>query len=157
MAYFTGACCATGFITNAMKNSRLALMNPWLLGFCTIGLGLATYMVNYDHSWQLKNALYGGYVSCISLSLVPILHIYSIPIIYDALVATAATMGALGTVAWYSPNERFLKYGGVLALGLGGLIGTSLLMVFFPGSPALTNIYLYGGLLVFGGFVLYDT
>jgi len=35
------------------------------------------------------------------------------------------------------------------------MIGLGLVNMFWP-SPALFNIYLYGGLLLFGAFVLYD-
>ena len=45
--------------------------------------------------------------------------------------------------------------GGMLGMGLAGLIGISLLSIFYP-SPALFNIWLYGGVLVFSGFTLYD-
>jgi FtsH-binding integral membrane protein len=37
------------------------------------------------------------------------------------------------------------------------MLGVSLLSMFYPGSPALYNIYLYGGLALFSAFVLYDT
>lgn len=47
--------------------------------------------------------------------------------------------------------------GGVLAIGLGGLLGVSILSMFNPMSPALYNIWLYGGLGLFSLFVLYDT
>ena len=41
-------------------------------------------------------------------------------------------------------------------MGLCGLIGVSFVNLFWP-SPIMTSICLYGGLLLFGGFVLYDT
>ena len=41
-------------------------------------------------------------------------------------------------------------------MGLAGLIGVSLVNIFWP-SPALFNVWLYGGLLLFSAFVLYDT
>ena len=47
--------------------------------------------------------------------------------------------------------------GGVLAIGLGGMLGVSIMSMFNPGSAALYNIWLYGGLALFSGFVLYDT
>lgn len=37
------------------------------------------------------------------------------------------------------------------------MLGISLLSIVYPGSPALYNIYLYGGLALFSAFVLYDT
>jgi FtsH-binding integral membrane protein len=43
-----------------------------------------------------------------------------------------------------------------LMIGLLSMFGVSLVNLFWP-SPLLYNFYLYGGLLLFGGFVLYDT
>jgi len=37
------------------------------------------------------------------------------------------------------------------------MMGISLLSMFYPGSPALTSIWLYGGLALFSAFLLYDT
>jgi FtsH-binding integral membrane protein len=36
------------------------------------------------------------------------------------------------------------------------MIGVSLASMFFPQSKALFNIWLWGGLALFGGFTLYD-
>ena len=47
--------------------------------------------------------------------------------------------------------------GGALAIGLGGMLGVSILSMFNPASPALYNIWMYGGLGLFSLFVLYDT
>jgi FtsH-binding integral membrane protein len=48
---------------------------------------------------------FGAFVGTMSLSLVPLIHIYSMPVIYDALIATGVTMGSLGVVAYNSPSE----------------------------------------------------
>jgi len=77
-------------------------------------------------------------------------------ILTDAAIATGVTMGSLGLVAYNAPSEQFLNWGGPLAVGLGGMLGVSLLSMMYPGSPALTNIWLYGGLALFSAFVLYD-
>ena len=45
--------------------------------------------------------------------------------------------------------------GGALGMGLAGLIGVSLLNIFFQ-SPFLFNVWLYGGLFLFSAFTLYD-
>ena len=37
--------------------------------------------------------------------MVPLIHIYAMPVIYDALIATGVTMGSLGIVAYNSPSE----------------------------------------------------
>ncbi len=40
-------------------------------------------------------------------------------------------------------------------MGCGAMLGVGLMMMFRP-SNALMNIWLYGGLVLFGAFVLYD-
>lgn len=101
--------------------------------------------------------MYGAFIGTMSASLVPLIHMYSMPVIYDALIATSMTMGSLGLVAYNAPSEQFLNWGGPLAVGLGGMMGVSLLSIIYPGSPVLTNIWLYGGLALFSAYVLYDT
>ena len=141
-----------------MRNSARALnMNPWVLFALSIGTMIGTHVVDYEKNWALKNMMYAGFVGTMSASLVPLIHIYSMPIIYDALIATSMTMGSLGVVAYNAPSEQFLNWGGPLAVGLGGLMGVSLLSIIYPGSPALTNIWLYGGLALFSAYVLYDS
>lgn len=66
-------------------------------------------------------------------------------------------MGGLGAVAWNAPSEQFLMMGGALACGLGGLLGVSLISMFYPASPALWSIQMYGGIGLFSLFTLYDT
>jgi FtsH-binding integral membrane protein len=41
-------------------------------------------------------------------------------------------------------------------MGLAGMIGLSFVNIFWP-SQRLFNIWLYGGLVLFSAFVLYDT
>jgi len=87
--------------------------------------------------------------------MIPLIQMASMPIIYDALFATGISMGALGAVAYNAPSEQFLQWGGALSIGLGGLIGVSIMNMFWP-SKALTSVWLYGGLVLFGAFTMYD-
>jgi FtsH-binding integral membrane protein len=104
----------------------------------------------------LKHLLWGGFMASMGLSLVPLIQMAGMPIIYDALFATGISMAALGAIAYNAPSEQFLKWGGMLGLGLGGMIGIGLLSMFYPHSSALYNIWLYGGLLLFSAFVMFD-
>lgn len=72
-------------------------------------------------------------------------------------MTTGATVGSLGLVAYNAPSKQFLDLGGPLAVALGLLCGAGLISAFNPASALLTNAYLYGGVGVFGLFVLYDT
>lgn len=156
--YFGGALGATGAFMYALRNNmRVLTMSPWLLFGGSIITLIGTQMCDYQTNWAMKNLLFAGFVGTMSVSLVPLIHMYSMPIIYDAAIASGAIMGGLGAVAYNSPSEQFLNWGGPLAIGLGGLLGVSLLSILYPGSPALRNIWLYGGLGLFSAFTLYDT
>lgn len=139
------------------RNSSLVGMNPWLLMGITIGSMIGTRMIDYETNWMVKNLMYSAFVGSMSVSLLPLIHMYSMPIIYDALIATSVTVGGLGAVAWNAPSEQFLAWGGPLSLGLGALCGCSLLSILYPGSKALYNVGLYGGLALFSALLLYDT
>ena len=138
-----------------MKNSMFAMNHPYMLMVGSIGFMLATMFTNYQTQPLAKHLMWGGFLGCTALSMVPLIQMASLPIIYDALFATGITMGGLGLVALNAPSEQFLQWGGALGMGCAGLIGVSLASIFYP-SPALFNIWLYGGLVLFSAFVLYD-
>ena len=139
-----------------LRNSSLVHMNPWLLLALSFGTLIGTHLCDYEKNWALKNVMYGAFIGTISVTMLPLVHMYAMPVIYDALIATGVTMGSLSTVAYNAPSEQFLKWGGPLAVGLGGMMGISLLSLLYPGSAALHSIWLYGGLALFSAFVLYD-
>ena len=70
-------------------------------------------------------------------------------------------VGGLSTVAACAPSDKFLYMGGPLAMGFGVIFASSIASAFLPPTTALGagvySIALYGGLILFGGFILYDT
>lgn len=74
---------------------------------------------------------------------------------------TAGVVGGLSAVAVCAPSDRFLSIGGPLAIGLGVVFASSLGSMFLPATTALGaglySLSVYGGLLLFSGFLLYDT
>lgn len=74
---------------------------------------------------------------------------------------TAGIVGGLSTIAVCAPSDKFLYMGGPLAIGLGFVFASSLGSMFLPPTTVLgAGLYsfaLYGGLLLFSGFLLYDT
>lgn len=70
-------------------------------------------------------------------------------------------VGGLSTVAVCAPSDKFLNWAGPLGIGLGGVFVASLGSAFLPPTSALGlslySISLYGGLLLFSAFLLYDT
>ena len=113
-------------------------------------------MTDYHRSPVLKHALWISFMGSISLTMVPMINMLALPVIYDAMFATGFTMGGLGLVAYNAPSEQFIMWEGFLSMALAGMVGLSVLSMFRP-SPMLTNIWLYGGLLLFSAYVLYDT
>ena len=103
--YFGGGLGATGILVGALRNSRLAYMNPLLLFIGSIGLMFGTLFTNYQTQPALKHLLWAGFIGSISLSMVPLINMASMPLIYDALFATGFTMGGLGLVAYNAPSE----------------------------------------------------
>lgn len=83
------------------------------------------------------------------------------PILLRAALYTAGVVGGLSTVAVCAPSDKFLYMGGPLAMGLGVVFVSSIGSAFLPPSSALgAGLYsmaLYGGLLLFSAFLLYDT
>lgn len=83
------------------------------------------------------------------------------PIMLRAAWYTAGVVGGLSTVAVCAPSDKFLTIGGPLAIGLGVVFASSVAGMFLPPTTALGaglySISLYGGLLLFSGFLLYDT
>lgn len=154
LGYFGGGLAATGLMVGALRNSRLAYMNPWGLLFLTFGTLMGTMMTRYENT-VLKHSMWAAFLGTMALSMVPLINMASMPVIFDALMATGFTMGGLGIVAYNAPSEEFLKWGGCLGMACAGMIGISLMSMFYP-SPALFNLWLYGGLVLFGAFTLYD-
>jgi growth hormone-inducible transmembrane protein len=155
LAYFGGGLLITGGLVGALRNSSWAYMNPWAFLFLSFGTMFGTIFTSYEKTPVLKHAFWGAFMGTMALSMVPLINMASMPIIYDALFATGFTMGGLGLIAYNAPSEQFLNWGGMLGMACAGMIGVSIAQMFWP-SQALFNIWLYGGLLLFSAFTLYD-
>lgn len=83
------------------------------------------------------------------------------PLLMRAAWYTAGVVGGLSAVAVCAPSEKFLYMGGPLAIGFGFVFAASLGSMFLSPATALGaglySLSLYGGLVLFSGFLLYDT
>lgn len=74
---------------------------------------------------------------------------------------TAGIVGGLSLIAATAPSEKFLNMNGPLAIGLGAVFAASMGSMFLPPTTrlglSLYSISLYGGLVLFSMFMLYDT
>jgi hypothetical protein len=65
-------------------------------------------------------------------------------------------MTSLVSVACLSPSQQFLQWGTGVGLGSGIMLGVSAAALYAPGNPILRNVWLYGGLGVFGMATIFD-
>merc|ERR1719228_3214484 len=115
-----------------------------------IGTGMVARSIPYQPAPSMKQLAWLAHCSVLGLA-----------IITRAAWYTAGMVGGLSTVAACAPSDKFLNWGGPLAMGLGVVFCASLGTMFLPPSSAmgagLYSVAIYGGLVLFGMFLLYDT
>jgi len=142
---------------------RLMAMNPWVV----LGVGLVgsigtmygTRATSPDNYVQ-KYALWTGFNVTQALLLSPLMF-YNPAILARAGLYTLGMMGSIAFVGATAKQEKYLYLGGPLLAGVAIVALSGLAPLVIPATAARTlmwteNIWLYGGLAVFGGFTLYD-
>lgn len=139
---------------------RMMAMNPWVaLGFslgATLGSMVLVFSTPYEEGSPRKLGALVLFNAAMGVSLCTLGGVTG-GLLVQAAAGTAVMVGSLSLVAANSPSEQFLWMGGPLTVGLGVVVISSFGAMFFPPSSLLNHIYLYGGLGLFGGFVLHDT
>lgn len=167
-AYFGGSIAITAasavavFRTPALMN--LFARTGWVSMIATIALmmgsGMVARSIPYETGFGAKQLAWATHCAIMGAILAPLSFVGG-PILIRAAWYTAGVIGGLSTVAVCAPNDRFLYMGGPLAIGLGVVFASSLGSMFLPATTALgAGLYsmsLYGGLLLFSAFLLYDT
>lgn len=166
--YFAGSIGLTALSAVAVSRTP-ALMNlmmrgSWLAIGATfaamIGAGMLVRSISYDQSpgakhlaWMLHAGVMGAVVAPLTL--------LGGPLLIRAAWYTAGIVGGLSTVAMCAPSEKFLNMGGPLGIGLGFVLASSIGSAFLPPTSlfgaGLYSVAVYGGLVLFGLFLLYDT
>uniref|UniRef100_A0A2K6SD22 Growth hormone inducible transmembrane protein n=1 Tax=Saimiri boliviensis boliviensis TaxID=39432 RepID=A0A2K6SD22_SAIBB len=125
-----------------------------------IGAGMLVQSILYDRSpgpkhlaWLLHSGVMGAVVAPLT--------ILGGPLLIRAAWYTAGIVGGLSTVAMCAPSEKFLNMGAPLGVGLGLVFVSSLGSMFLPpttvAGATLYSVAMYGGLVLFSMFLLYDT
>lgn len=108
----------------------------------------------------LRSNIFGLFSFSYGLSLGPflesIINISNDSIIPTALLLTALIFISFSASAIFSQRRSFLFLGGILTSAISVLSVLGLLNLFI-GSQFLFNVDIYVGLLVFSGFLLFDT
>jgi FtsH-binding integral membrane protein len=143
---------------------RLMATNPWLV----IGVGLAgsigtmlgTMHTNPENKVQ-KYALWTAFNLAQAAILSPLLFLQP-AILARAGLYTVGMMGGIAFVGATAKQEQYFWLGAPLMGGLAIVIVSGFAPLVLPVTAVRTlaiteNLWLYGGLALFGGFTLYDT
>ncbi|KAL1124374.1 hypothetical protein AAG570_001003 [Ranatra chinensis] len=139
------------------KNSFLAIAASMA---AMIGANAVCRGIPYQPGFGAKQMAWIVHSSVVGAVLAPICLMGG-PLLLRAAWLTAGVVGGLSAVAVCAPSDKFLMMGGPLAIGLGAVFASSIGSAFLPPTTmlgaGLYSISIYGGLLLFSGFLLYDT
>ncbi|XP_053672483.1 growth hormone-inducible transmembrane protein-like [Anopheles nili] len=125
-----------------------------------IGSGMVAQSIPYSPGLGTKQLAWATHSAILGAVIAPMCFVGG-AILTRAAWYTAGIVGGLSTVAVCAPSDKFLYMGGPLAIGLGVVFASSLASMWLPPTTALgagiASLSLYGGLLLFSGFLLYDT
>ncbi|KAI6183380.1 hypothetical protein M3Y97_00483100 [Aphelenchoides bicaudatus] len=125
-----------------------------------IGTGMVARTIDYHESPTAKHLAWIVHCGVLGAFLAPICLVGS-PVLIRAAWYTGALCAGLSATAICAPSEKFLMMGGPLAMGLGVVFAANIGSFFFPPHTALgaslASIVVYGGLILFSGFLLFDT
>jgi FtsH-binding integral membrane protein len=112
------------------------------------------------HSYVQKYALWSAFNGTQALLLAPLFFMHP-AILARAGLYTAGMMGSIAFVGATAKTDKYLYLGGPLLAGVAIVALSGLAPLVVPATAARTlmvteNLWLYGGLVVFGGFTLYD-
>ncbi|XP_043681187.1 growth hormone-inducible transmembrane protein-like [Vespula pensylvanica] len=125
-----------------------------------IGSGIVAQSIPYKEGLGMKQLAWMVHTGVIGAVIAPICFLGG-PLLTRAALYTSGIIGGLSTVAMCAPSDKFLKMAGPLSIGLGVVFVSSLGTLFLPPTTALgASLYslsIYGGLILFSMFLLYDT
>lgn len=125
-----------------------------------IASSFVVQMVPYSEGLGAKQLAFLSHTALIGAVLAPLAFAGG-PILVRAAVYTAGIVGGLSTIAVCAPSEKFLSWGAPLGIGLGAVFAANIGALFLPPTSAigagLAAVVVYGGLVLFSGFLLYDT
>jgi FtsH-binding integral membrane protein len=130
--------------------------------FALLGLGLALALHATPDNGKNRSTRLGlllGFAFFSGLGTGPLLDMairINPAIIPNAFLMSSIIFACFSGVALFAPDGRYLYLGGTLLSGLSTLFWLGLLNLFFQ-SQLIFQFYLWGGLLLFCGFIVWDT
>uniref|UniRef100_A0AC34FPS4 Uncharacterized protein n=1 Tax=Panagrolaimus sp. ES5 TaxID=591445 RepID=A0AC34FPS4_9BILA len=124
-----------------------------------VGTGMVVRSIPYENL-VMKHGAWAVHCAAMGAVLAPLIFMGG-PVMMRAAWYTAGVVMGLSATAMCAPSEKFLMMGGPLAMGLGVVFAANIGSFFFPAHTALgaglASIVVYGGLILFSAFLLYDT
>jgi len=166
--YFGGSLAATAGTAAAIFRSPAAMAVVSRGGLMALGVSIAAMIgssmvarsIPYTPGVGAKQAAWLAHCAVVGAVVAPICLLGG-PVLVRAAWYTAGMVGGLSTVAVCAPSDKFLYMGGPLAMGLGVVFCASIGSSFLPPTSALgagmASLAIYGGLILFGAMLLYDT
>ncbi|KAG9237385.1 inhibitor of apoptosis-promoting Bax1-domain-containing protein [Amylocarpus encephaloides] len=143
---------------------RMMATNPWIVMIGGLGLSIGTMMgtrATPPENYIPKYGLWAAFNVTQGALLAPLLFMAPPAIIARAGLYTMAMMGSISFVGATAKQEKYLYLGGPLLAGVAIVAVSGFAPLVLPATAVRTlafteNIWLWGGLAVFGGFTLYD-
>ncbi|PSR88508.1 inhibitor of apoptosis-promoting Bax1-domain-containing protein [Coniella lustricola] len=143
---------------------RLMVTNPWvvMIGGLAMSFGtmIGTRMIEPDN-YIPKYALWTAFNATQAAFVAPLVAFVPGALLARAGLYTVAMMGSISFVGATAKQEKYLYIGGPLLAGAALVMASGFAPMLLPATAVRTlafteNIWLWGGLAVFGGFTLYD-
>lgn len=143
---------------------RLMVTSPWVVAIgglaLSFGTMIATRSIDPDN-YVPKYALWTAFNATQAAFVAPLLAFVPGALIARAGLYTVAMMGSIAFVGATAKQEKYLYIGGPLLAGAAIVAASGLAPLVLPVTAVRTlaiteNLWLWGGLAVFGGFTLYD-
>lgn len=139
-------------------------MNPIAasIGFTVALIGSSMWVRSVNpQNVSTKNLAFATFNSIMGISLCGLCFLQP-QILMRAAFYTAGVVSALSVTAMNAKEDRFLFLGGPLMAGLAVVALSGIASMFMPAQfvrtlSVLESLWLYGGLIVFSGLILYDT
>lgn len=143
---------------------RMMATSPWVVMIGGLGMSFATMIATRSiepENYIPKYACWTAFNATQGALLAPLLFMAPPALIARAGLYTVAMMGSISFVGATAKQEKYLYLGGPLLAGVALVAVSGLAPLVLPVTAVRTlafteNIWLYGGLAVFGGFTLYD-
>ncbi|TRY62090.1 hypothetical protein TCAL_12255 [Tigriopus californicus] len=130
--------------------------------FSLVGLGLAMGLHFTPDNGKNRNqrmAMLLGFAFLSGLGMGPMLDMavrLNPAIVPNAFLLSSVIFACFSGAALFAPNGQYLALGGTLMSAMSMMFWLGLANLFFQ-SQLIFQVYLWGGLLLFCGFIVYDT